>query len=267
MKSELQTKLDALKNKLKEMGSVVIAFSGGTDSTFLLKIAVDLLGKRSLAVTAVSSTYPLIEQQEAIGLADRIGAQQILIESEELAIDGFASNSRNRCYFCKKELFNKLLQVARERGFRYILDGSNFDDLNDYRPGMRAAQEIGVRSPLKEVKMTKDDIRKLSKGLGLPTWNKSSFACLSSRFPYGITITKEKLKQVEQAESYLRQFNLRQIRVRYHDETARIEVAPEDFPVLLAQANVIVKKFKEYGFIYVALDLQGYRSGSMNEVL
>lgn len=268
IETEMQTKMDNLRNRLKEMGSVVIAFSGGVDSTFLLKVAVDTLGKGVLAVTATSSTYPLSQQQEAIRLANQIGARQILVKSEELEINGFASNPPNRCYFCKKELFGKLLQIAREQGVKYILDGSNFDDLNDYRPGMQAAQEIGVRSPLKEIQLTKDDIRKLSKELGLPTWNKPSYACLSSRFPYGITITKEKLRQVDRAESYLRRIlNAGQVRVRYHNEIARIETTRDAFSRMLTNADAIVKKLREYGFIYITLDLQGYRTGSMNETL
>jgi uncharacterized protein len=199
----LQEKFQLLKDNIKKRGSAAIAFSGGVDSTFLVKVAHDVLGDKLIAVTATSSTYPERELKEAIKYAEDMGVKHLIISSEELDIEGFASNPKNRCYYCKKELFTKIKKVAEENGVEYIFDGSNLDDTGDYRPGMQAARELSVVSPLKEAQLTKADIRELSKSLGLPTWDKPSFACLSSRFPYGKEITAPKLKMVEEAEQFL----------------------------------------------------------------
>ncbi|MDA8335896.1 MAG: ATP-dependent sacrificial sulfur transferase LarE [Peptococcaceae bacterium] len=263
----IRDKLARVQGMLKDMESVVIAFSGGVDSTFLLKTAVDVLGDRALAVTATSSTYPAGELAQARELAAGLGARHKLIVSEELAIEGFADNPPNRCYYCKRELFSKLLAVAAAEGIRYVLDGTNYDDLGDHRPGLTAAGELGVRSPLKEAGLTKEDIRRLSREMGLSTWDKPSFACLSSRFPYGTRITAEKLGQVDRGETLLRSLGFHQFRIRHHGEVARIEITPDQFPLLVAKAAEVVAELKDCGFTYVTMDLQGYRTGSMNEVL
>ncbi len=265
----VQEKFDLLKDNIRKSGSAAIAFSGGVDSTFLVRVAHDVLGDKMIAVTATSSTYPERELNEAIKYAKSMGAKHLVISSEELDIDGFASNPKNRCYFCKKELFTKIGKVAKENGMKYIFDGSNLDDNGDYRPGMQAARELKVISPLKEANLTKADIRELSKELGLPTWNKPSFACLSSRFPYGKKITIPKLKMVDEAEQFLMDMGIKQVRVRHHGEIARIEVSPEE-RVKFFNTKVMDKigdKFKNIGFTYVTLDILGYRTGSMNEVL
>ncbi|HWT75404.1 MAG TPA: ATP-dependent sacrificial sulfur transferase LarE [Mobilitalea sp.] len=265
----LQEKYQLLKDNMKQRGSAAIAFSGGVDSTFLVKVAHEVLGDKCIAVTATSSTYPERELKEAIAYAKDLGVKHLIISSEELDIEGFASNPTNRCYYCKKELFTKIFEVAKEHGVEYVFDGSNSDDTGDYRPGMQAARELSVISPLKEAQLTKADIRELSKELGLPTWNKPAFACLSSRFPYGNQITIPKLKMVEEAEQFLLDMGLRQVRVRHHGEIARIEVSPEERAYFF-DINVMDKigeKLKKIGFTYVTLDINGYRTGSMNEVL
>lgn len=265
----LQEKFQVLKDNIRKSGSAAIAFSGGVDSTFLVKVAHDVLGDKMLAVTATSSTYPKRELNEAIKYAKNMGAKHLIISSEELDIEGFASNPKNRCYFCKKELFTKIGKVAKDNGMEYVFDGSNLDDNGDYRPGMEAARELKVISPLKDANLTKADIRELSNQLGLPTWNKPSFACLSSRFPYGKKITIPKLKMVDEAEQFLIDMGIRQVRVRHHGEIARIEVSPEE-RVKFFDAKIMDKigeKFKKIGFTYVTLDILGYRTGSMNEVL
>ncbi|MBL4935671.1 ATP-dependent sacrificial sulfur transferase LarE [Clostridium sp. YIM B02515] len=266
---DLQQKFQKLKDILKEIGSAAIAYSGGVDSTFLLKVAHDELGEKIVAVTAKSSTYPEREYKEAQKYIAQFGAKHITIVSEELEIEGFAKNPVNRCYFCKTELFGKVRQEADKYGLKHVLDGSNFDDIGDYRPGMKAAKEQGVRSPLKEAELTKNDIRELSKMLNIPTWNKPSFACLSSRFPYGNEITVQKLTMVDKAEQFLMDMGFNQLRVRHHGDIARIEVAPED-RVKFFDVEVMDKvgsEFKKIGFKYVTLDMLGYRTGSMNEVL
>lgn len=265
----LEEKYTYLKKYIKELGSLAIAYSGGVDSTFLLKVAHDVLDDEVIAITAISSTYPKREFEDAKRWIKDIGTKHIIIESEELDIEGFVKNPTNRCYYCKKKLFQKVIETAKKYNIKYVADGSNFDDSGDYRPGMEAAAELNVVSPLKASKMTKEDIRILSKSLDLPTWNKPTFACLSSRFPYGHEITKEKLAMVEKAENYLYDLGLHQIRVRHHDDIARIELGENEFDRFLNKdlMRKVGKQFKEIGFTYVALDLNGYRTGSMNEVL
>jgi len=266
----IENKNSKLKKILRELKSVAIAFSGGVDSTFLLKTAIDVLGEDNvLAVTSCAETYPSEEEKEAEKLARNMGAKHHLIHTTELDNENFVKNDQKRCYYCKKELFSEVIKVAKEKGYNYVLDGSNYDDhLHDYRPGMQAAREMEVKSPLKEAEMTKDDIRALSKEYNLPTWNKPAFACLSSRFPYGDEITVDKLEMVDQAERFMRNLKISQFRVRHHDQkTARIEVMPEDLPLLVEKREKIVNKFKDIGYTYITIDLEGYRSGSMNEVL
>lgn len=252
------------------MESLVIGYSGGVDSTLLLKVAADLLGNRALAVIGKSETYPTSEYEEAVRIAQLIGAQVVEVRTEETDDLKFRENPANRCYFCKTELFGKLHGIATERSIRWVADGTIVDDLADHRPGMQAKTEQQIRSPLLEAGFTKVDVRELSHHLDLPTWNKGSFACLSSRFPYGMGITKESLTKIDRAESIFRDAGFRHFRVRHHDDrTARIEVGVEEIGRLLDGAfrDVIVARLKELGFTYVTLDLQGYRTGSMNEVL
>lgn len=265
----IDEKLELLKDIIRKKGSAAVAFSGGVDSTFLIRVAKEVLDDKLIAVTATSSTYPERELNEAIKYAKDFGVKHIIISSEELDIEGFASNPKNRCYYCKKELFTKVKEVALENGVEYVFDGSNLDDNGDYRPGMLAAKELLVVSPLKEAGLTKKDIRDLSKEYGLETWNKPAFACLSSRFPYGNKITLPKLKMIDKAEQFLLDMGIIQVRVRHHGEIARIEVAPEEREKFfnIEFMDKISSKFKEIGFIYTTLDIAGYRTGSMNEVL
>lgn len=262
-------KLTVLQENLHHMGSLAVAFSGGVDSTFLLKVAFDTLGDAVIAVTAQSSTYPERELNEARAFAQSLGVKHMVIQSEELDIEGFAENPVNRCYYCKHELYEKIKDIARQHGIRYVSDGSNMDDLGDYRPGMQAVQELEVLSPLKAAEMTKEDIRALSRALGLPTWNKQAFACLASRFPYGQTITREKLAMVDLAEQYLLDMGFRQVRVRHHGDLARIEVGGSELGRFFHEdlMEPVYARLREIGFTYVSLDMKGYRTGSMNEAI
>ncbi|ARI78676.1 ATP-dependent sacrificial sulfur transferase LarE [Halobacillus mangrovi] len=261
-------KLEQLKTNLRELNRIVVAFSGGVDSTFLLKVAVDTLGpERVLAITADSETYPSHELEEAKELAKRIGVKHQVIETSELAIPGYAENDLNRCYFCKKGLFEEVYPIMNKLGYENIVYGLIADDNSEYRPGAKAAKEYNVRGPLEEVEFYKEEIRELSKEFGLPTWDKPSFACLSSRIAYGERITQEKLNKVEKSELYLKGLGIRQMRVRTHEEIARIEVEPADMELVLRHHDEITKTIQSYGYKFVTLDLSGYKSGSMNKVL
>ncbi len=269
----LQSKYQKLQDYLKGLGSVAVAFSSGVDSTFLLQTAADVLGERVIAVTASSCSFPKRELEEAKQFCKEKGIRQIIVESEELDIDGFRRNPKNRCYLCKRELFEKIRDIARENHLAAVVEGSNVDDDGDYRPGLIAVKELDIKSPLRYAGFSKQEIRELSRQLGLSTWNKQSFACLASRFAYGETISEEKLDMVDKAEQLLLDMGFRQIRVRIHgqdkDYIARIELLPEEFERMMRPDNRerIYDSFQDLGFAYVTLDLKGYRAGSMNETL
>ena len=259
-------KIDELKEILIDLRRVVVAYSGGLDSTFLLKAAIDTLGKDNvIAVTARSKTYPLSEYREARATAKRFGAKHLTINTRELDIKNFRANPVNRCYYCKKELFKRLNAIKERYGMEHVVDGTNSDDLKDIRHGSKAAGEEGVKRPLLEAEITKDDIRKFSKNLRLSTWNKPSFACLASRFPFNERITMAGLKKIEDAEGRMRGMGFKQVRVRLHGKTARIEVPEKALSLGLKLKDRIVKDLKDLGFVYVTLDLEGYRTGSMHE--
>lgn len=267
MERSLEIKFEKLLECLKSFGGAAVAFSGGADSALLLFAAREALGERVLAVTAASRIFPRRELAESEAFCREYGVRQVIVELNEQNVEGFRQNPPNRCYLCKRALFTSFLAAAEENGFAVVAEGSNADDEGDYRPGLAAVRELGVASPLRAVELTKAEVRAISKALGLPTWNKPSFACLASRFAYGEKISAEKLKMVDAAEQRLLDLGFSQVRVRVHGGVARIEILPEEFDKLLRVRTEIYNEFKNIGFAYAALDLLGYRTGSMNETL
>ena len=260
----INLKLQKLKKNLKAMKSVLIAYSGGVDSTLLLKIAHDVLGNNVLAVIAGSPTYPQAEIRKALKLAKKLGIKCRLIKTNEFSDPRFVNNPRNRCYYCKLELFSSLKKIAKREKLNFVLDGSNYDDLKDFRPGSKAKKELNVRSPLQEAGLTKNDIRSLSKKMKLPTWDKPSLACLASRIPYGTPLKKEDLEKVNKAEQYLRKLGFKQVRVRHYGDTVRIEIEKNKIRAFVARRPSPAVKLKKIGYKYITLDMEGYRTGSMN---
>lgn len=263
----MDQKINNLKCALREMDKVAVAFSGGIDSTLLLKVAFDTLGKNAIALTAVSPSLPMADKAETEEIARQIGVDHVFIESTEADNPDYLANTPNRCFFCKTDVYTHLAAYAQESGYKFVVDGTNADDVDDYRPGRKAAREKGVRSPLQVAGFTKDDIRSLAKKYNLPNWDKPAAACLSSRVPYGTPITVDSLSQIERAEAALRRLGFVQLRVRHHEHVARIEVQPTTFGEVLSQREEIVNALIDVGYAYVTLDLAGFRSGSMNEVL
>jgi len=264
----MKRKLNHLKEILAEMESALIAYSGGVDSTFLLKVAHDVLGDKVVAATALSPAYPFTEMENAKEMAEILGVRHVTIATDELSNPIFASNPLDRCYWCKKELFSELAVRAGKYHLNYILDGSNNDDTNDFRPGMKAAKECGVRSPLQEAGLGKEEIRLLSRKMRLKTWNKPALACLASRFPYGMAITEERLRMVDEAEEYLRSLGITQVRVRHHGSIARIEVPVAEMGKVIQKKlrPKVIYKLNGLGYRYVTIDIEGYRTGSMNPI-
>ncbi|HUU39800.1 MAG TPA: ATP-dependent sacrificial sulfur transferase LarE [Desulfatiglandales bacterium] len=259
--------MEKLKDFFLEAGSTIIAYSGGVDSTFLLKVAADVLKDKLLAVTARSPLHPEREYSKAKKEARKLGVKFLSIATDELSLKEFIDNPPERCYWCKRELFGKLLEIAGQEDIKCVVDGSNLDDLEDFRPGRKAAEEMGIESPLCKVGLTKKEIRILSRELGLSTWNKPSFACLASRIPYGVPINQEILEVVNRAEEFLLSLGVGQLRVRHHGETARIEVEPTDMEKIINHREKILEIFRSLGYLYIVLDLGGYRSGSMNRII
>jgi uncharacterized protein len=268
-KTNIEEKLARLKDILQDMGSVLVAYSGGVDSTFLAVTAHEVLGKNSLAVFAASPVAPPMEKEEAGDLAHNVGLRFKIIESNEMSNPDFVANPPERCYYCKRELYSELKPIAKAEGLKWIADGTNADDLHDFRPGRKASAEAGIRSPLLEAGLTKTEIRQLSHAKSLPTWDRPASPCMASRIPYGIPVTAETLNKIARGEQYLHSLGLRQLRLRHHGDIARIELDPEDMAKIITPEirQDIVTHLKALGYKYVALDLTGYRIGSLNEVL
>lgn len=267
MEKQLQQKYNKLLNNLRSAGSLAVAFSGGVDSAFLVYAAYEALKDKLLAITAVTQSYPRHEAADAAKILSQYGVRHVQITLDQLAVPGFCENGAERCYYCKYALFSKIKEAAQKQGISLVADGANTDDENDYRPGMRATAELGILSPLRSAGFSKQDIREASKELGIFTWNKPSYACLASRIPYGEEITAEKLAMVERAEQALLDMGFKEMRVRCHDKLARIEVAESDFEKAVAHRKEIAAAVKNVGFLYAALDLEGFRSGSLNIAL
>lgn len=265
----MRTKLSKLEKIIEDMGSLIVAYSGGVDSTFLIKFAKNVVDNDVLAVTARSPIHSRAEYEEAKKTAGLLGVRHITIRSAELNIPEFVTNNPRRCYYCKKALFTRLKEIAEKRGIPWVTDGTNFDDSSDFRPGIKAMQELGIRSPLKEAGLTKEEIRTISKKMGLVTWNNPPSTCLATRFPYGDRITKKKLKMVESAESYLHSIGIKKVRARHHGDIVRVELGKEEINLFAEPGfrKQVVSAFKKLGYTYIAVDLEGYRTGSMNEVL